>query len=166
MEATFSNLHLIAPDEITDLRMLRKLAREGRLYLDTSPSVSHSYDVAVDSALAYISQIDSYACPHALPFLPDLWRTILTHPQLNDKLIIQKGPHEGELNRYRLMYLVSYMLEAGIYEGVSALQLHHVLEHTKEKDAIYRGQMLYAMERSQLRILRGIVTDFFNNLLD
>lgn len=101
-----------------------------------------------------------------MPAITTLRRTILTHPQLNDKLTIEKGPNEGQLNRYRMMYLVTCLLEAGIYVGASALQLHHILEHTRKKDAIYRRQMKYAMERTQLRVLREIISDFRKKYMD
>lgn len=162
---THSNLRPLAVDEITDLRKLRRLAREERLYLDTTPSTSSVDMEAVERALTYISQIDSHAHPHAMPSISILWRRILTHPMLCDKLTIQKGRQEGELNRYRLMYLVTYLLEADIYVGVSALQLHHMLEHTNKKDAIYRGQMMYALEMDQQRVLRDIISDFRKNFM-
>lgn len=165
MEATNPNFRPLTVEEITDLRKLRRLAREGRLYLDTTPAASSADMEAVERALAYVSQIDSHAHPHAIPSISILWRNILTHPMLNDKLIIQKGRHEGELNRYRLMYLVTYLLEADIYVGVSALRLHHTLEHTNKKDAIYRGQMKYAMEMKQLRVLRDIISNFRKNFM-
>lgn len=166
MEANITNFRPLKVEEITDLRTLRRLAREGRLYLDVTPAETSADVEAIERAMQYVSQIDSHAHPHAIPSISTLWRTILTHPQLNDKLTIQKGPHEGQLNRYRLMYLVTYLLEAGIYVGVSALRLHHTLEHTNKKDAIYRGQMKYAMERSQLRVLRSIIADFRQKFLD
>lgn len=163
MEANTPNLRPVRPEDITDVRTLRRLAREGRLYLDVSPQTTNPTEEAVERALEYVGQIDQYAHPHVVPYISILWRKILTDPILNDKLIIQKGRHEGELNRYRLMYLVTYLLEADIYHGVSALRLHHVLEHTTRKDSIYYGQMKYAMEMSQLRHLRGIIAEFRTN---
>lgn len=160
MEANHKNLRPLLPEEICDVRLLRRLAREGRLYLDESPATIDVQAEAVERALEYVGQINQYAHPCAIPHISELWNEILTDPQLNDKLIIQKGRHEGELNRYRLMYLVTFLLEAGIYHRTTALRLHHVLEHTTKKDNIYKGQMKYAMEFKQMRHLSRVVSEF------
>lgn len=160
MEANH-NFKPVRPEDIIDVRSLRRLAREGRLYLLGTPLDSKSNEeYAVERALEYVSQIEQYAHTCAKPYLSALWHQILTDSRLNDKLTMQKGQNEGELNRYRLMYLVTYLLESGIYCGVTALRLHHILEHTNRKDNIYKGQMLYAMNSTQLRIMRGIIAEF------
>lgn len=167
MEATnFSNLRPIRPEDIIDVRTLRRYAREGRLYLYIMPHGAMPEADVVERALEYVGQIDQYAHPHVKPYISILWRQILTDPELNDKLTMQRGQSEGELNRYRMMYLVTYLLEAGIYVGVSALRLHHVLEHTTKKDAIYRNQMNYAMIPRQTRHLRTLIAEFRTKYMD
>lgn len=166
MEANHTNLLQVRPEDILDVRTLRRYAREGKLFLDITPQAVQPEADVVERALAYVGQIDQYAHPHVKPYISILWRQILTEPELNDKLTIQKGQSEGELNRYRLMYLVTYLLEAGIYVGVSALRLHHTLEHTNKKDAIYRGQMNYAMLSHQTRRLRALIAEFRTKYMD
>lgn len=156
MEAT--NLQPVLPEDF-DVQLLRRLAREGRLYFDPcepSPEV-----ISLDrqqEILQYVSEIDDCVSPEYAPYLSQIWMHIVTDDSLNQQLFITKGRNQGQANRYRMMAIVSVLLEMGVYARHNTLlMLHHRLEHTTRKDSIYTSRLNYALQHSEILHLRHYV---------
>jgi len=149
----------VRPEDF-DVRLLRRLAREGRLYFDiTEPDPVQSAESRLQQVLRYVEAIHQCASPDYIAYIADIWRCIISDPVLNDRLFIQKGRHQGETNRYRVMAIVTVLYERGVYESqrYSLLDLHHRLENTTRKDSVYSSRLNYALTNPQCRYMAKVI---------
>lgn len=161
MEAKLSTLQPVRTEDF-DVRLLRQLAREGRLYFDPNePSVAIRDEDRQQEILQYVSEIDDCVTPAYVPFISLIWKRIISDDQLNDQLFISKGRHQGEANRYRVMAIVNVLYEMGVYahHTYTLLDLHHRLEHTTHKDSVYTSRLNYALTRQQSLLLRRAIKE-------
>lgn len=161
MEAKFSK---VRPEDF-DVRLLRRLAREGRLYFDPNepPEALREKD-RQQEILQYVSEIDDCVTPAYVPFISLIWKRIICDDRLNDRLFISKGRHQGQANRYRVMAIVNVLYEMGVYahNTYTLLDLHHRLEHTTCKDSVYTSRLNYALTHHQCVHLRGAVKEILS----
>ena len=135
-----------------DARTLRRMAREGRLYFTAKPQVRTAAEPdGEETLIEYVSAISRCATPSYAHCITQIWQCIARDPKLNERLFIEKGRHQDELNRYRVMAIVTVLLEKNVYckETYTVLQLHHILERTDKKDSIYTSRLNYAMSISE-----------------
>lgn len=161
MEATKTTLRQVRPEDL-DVRLLRQLAREGRLYFDPNePSEAIRSEERQQEILQYVSEIDDCVTPAYVPFISLIWKRIISDDRLNDRLFISKGRHQGQANRYRVMAIVNVLYEMGVYahNTYTLLDLHHRLEHTTHKDSVYTSRLNYALTRQQAVLLRRVIKE-------
>lgn len=164
MEAKILNLQPILPEDF-DVRLLRSLAREGRLYFDANePTDLIRQADRQQEVLGYVSAINEYASRAYVPYITSLWLAIIDDPVLNDNLFLQKGRHQGMVNRYRVLAIVTILLENGVYDrSHTLLELHHRLQHTTRKDSVYSSRLNYALSHTQCMHLRRLAKNFLDN---
>ena len=165
MEAKNQKLCPILPEDI-DVQWLRRLAREGRLYYD---ACEVSEEVILEDqqqqVLSYVEAIAPCASRAYEHYINNIWRRIVEDEELNDQLFIKKGRHQGMLNRYRIMAIVTVLLEMGVYdrEEFSLIALHYRLENVRKKTSIYTSRLNYAMKRQEIMHLKRVVKEISEN---
>lgn len=167
MEAKKLKLCPILPEDI-DVQRLRRLAREGRLYYDANEASKEA--VMADhlhQVLSYVEAIAPCASRAYEHELINIWQRIVEDVELNGQLFIQKGRHQGLLNRYRVMAIVSVLLEIGVYDHdeFSLIALHYRLENVRKKTSIYTSRLNYAMKRQEIRRLSSVVKELTKKIM-
>lgn len=154
MEATKK----IVPVETFDLNLLQQAFAEGRLFIMPAESSAEELrEKRILAILDYVSRIDDCASSAYVPFITPLWRTVIDDPLLNANLFLQKGRNQGRVNRYRVLAIVTVLLEIGVYDqSHTLLELHHRLQNTTRKDSVYTSHLNYALIRSQRVHLRRL----------
>ena len=161
MEAKNQKLCPILPEDI-DVQWLRRLAREGRLYYDACEvSEEVILEDQLQQVLSYVEAIAPCASRAYEHYINIIWRCIAEDEELNDQLFIKKGRHQGLLNRYRIMAIVTVLLEMGVYdrEEFSLIALHYRLENVRKKTSIYTSRLNYAMKRQEISRLKRVVKE-------
>ena len=159
MRVNQKDLQPVLPEDF-DVRRLRQLAREGRLYFNPKePTETYKIEQRQALVLHYVEAINACVSPTEMPYITRIWKRIVSDPILNDRLFIQKGHNQGQLNRYRVMAIVTVLHEKNIYANgcFTLLQLHHRLEQTSQKDSIYTSRLNYALTRKQSRYLDSVM---------
>lgn len=141
------------------------LARQGRLFYDANiPCVKQSEADRIQLVRQYVSAIDRCASAKYSAIIADLWPEIVKDPGLNANLFIVKGRNKGSLNRYRILAIVTMLLEFGVYNSgqYTVLALHNLLENVDKKTSIYKSCLKYSLSNKERSSLKRLVISLIN----
>lgn len=142
-----------------DTALLRRAAREGRLFIAPAAAAQPDRQQLVDSILAYVRPIEGYSlCPR----VGDIWDAVLHDRRLEPLFFFTRySGSRGEVNWYRVTALVCLMRECGVYrQDIPAVRLHCILEGTSRRTNRYNGMGRYLFEGVHIRALREILNRF------
>ena len=147
-----------------DITLLRRAAREGRLFIapegsDPGKPNPDNRQQLVASILAYVQPIAEYS---SCPRVGEIWEAVLHDDRLAPLFFFTRySSSRGKVNWYRVTALVCFMREYGIYNNeLPAQQLHCILEGTQKRTNRYTGMNRYLFEVAQIRVLREILNKF------
>ena len=83
--------------------------------------------------------------PEWQPYIQALWTTLLDDPLFTPQLVLQKGKHQGMLNRYLVTNIVDCLRAMKIYQCESLLELHKKMEGVDKKNSIYKNAGMYCL---------------------
>lgn len=152
--------HKIQPvrPEDFDAEALKQAAEEGRLFIVPSPrSLSITLKNNARQVLLYVAPLRAHTNKTYYAHHRGLWKKIVNHPDFFGRFTIQKGKNEGSMNKYFIMSIVDCLKNLGFYQEVTSLQLHRILEQTDTRNKYYNNMGQYALERSDVRILRELL---------
>ena len=135
--------HPVDPEKI-DYQQFLELAKSGNLYFVKYPKKSTmSRNERMNLILDYVARIHCYASADFAPYIADMWNEIVWDPRIFPKLFIVKGDNKGQINRYRILAYVNYLLNKGVYNE-SLVTLYQQLEENEGEDKYYHGSGSYA----------------------
>ena len=135
-----------------NIAALRRAAREGRLYI--VPAVECETNVEQE-VLTYVSRIAEYAAPPYRECIGEVWRRIVSHPQLSS-LIGSMKP----FNKYAVTDIAIFLCNRGLYNFDKAVALHLQLEGIEKRNKYYTSRTYYAPNaKPLLAILKELEND-------
>ena len=161
-----THLWRVHPEDF-DAEKLLAAAREGRLYVDMTDeetAVEQLLKQRKREALDYVNSIDKYVVPEWQPHIKMLWTMLLDDPLFTPLLVLQKGKHQGLLNRYLVTNIVFHLQVLNVYQCNSLIELHKKLEGVNEKNSIYKSAGLYSLSSTQRQRLRQLKESLFASL--
>lgn len=135
-----------------NIAALRRAAREGRLYI--APAVECETNVEQE-VLRYVNRIAEYAAPPYRECIGEVWRRIVSDPDLAPLLESRKEA----FNKYAVTAICVCLYENGIYEFTSATAMHLQLECSATRNKYYKNCSYYAPGREAIRILHSILNE-------
>ncbi len=134
-----------------DVQALQKAAQSGTLFIAVEEESVNSISLS-----DYVRSIEEFAALEYKAKVRTIWRKI-EESDLFD-LTMVKGKHKGELCRYRVMGLVTYLCNQGVYVG-TPLRLFYKLEQTGKKTSIYTNsaKLEYAVKDNQRPFLKQLL---------
>lgn len=149
-----SSLRRLLPEEF-DAVLLKKLAEEGRVYVDMPKVVDEG--AYLKDVLNYVSAIKEFASDEWKNKIDDLWQMIVEDEDFSCFLMMQKGKDAGGMNRYAVTSIVYRMKNRGIYRNdVSMLALHLRLECVNQKNKYYTSCCNYELTQSMRKRLNQL----------
>lgn len=131
--------------------VLRRAAREGRLYIE--PAVECEINVE-EHVLKYVTAIEANVTSPYRDIIREVWRLIVNHPQIAPMVRSIKP-----FNKYTVTAIAIYLNNQGCYAFGTATALHLQLEHTKKRNRYYTSGAYYEPDRKALRqILQEVKT--------
>ena len=125
-----------------DIAALRRAARAGRLFV----MPAHECETNVEQeVLAYVNRIAEQAAPPYRSSIDDVWRRIVSHPQLAP-LIGSMKP----FNKYTVTDIAIFLCNQGLYTFDKAVTLHLQLEGI-EKRIIPVGPTMHPKQSSYMQ---------------
>ena len=156
----------VRPEDF-DVETLMAAAREGRLYIDETDNETALSQLLLQrqhEALDYVSAIEEFVVPEWLPNIKVLWTKLLDDPLFTPNLVLQKGKHQGMLNKYLVTNIVFHLQVLNVYQCNSLIELHKKLEGVSEKNSIYKNARMYSLSTTQRQRLRELKGTFFASL--
>ena len=138
-----------------DIAALRRAAREGRLYIVPAPECETNMEQEV---LAYVSRIADYAAPPYGECIDEVWRRIVSHPDLAPLLESRKAP----FCKYRVTVIAIYLRNKGVYDIDTDTRLHQLLEGLgkNERNRYYTCKAQYPLSPRDINRLSAIIRAF------
>jgi len=138
-----------------DIAALRRAAREGRLYIVPAPECEISVEQEV---LAYVSRIADYAVPPYRECISEVWRRIVSHPDLVPLLESRKA----SFCKYRVTVIAIYLRNKGVYDIDTDTRLHQLLEglEKNERNRYYTCKAQYPLTARVINRLSAIIRAF------
>lgn len=138
-----------------DIAVLRRAAREGRLFVMPAPECETSVEQEV---LAYVSRIADYAAPPYGECIDEVWRHIVSHPDLAPLLESRKEP----FCKYRVTVIAIYLRNKGVYDINTDTRLHQLLEGLgkNERNRYYTCKAQYSLTPLDINRLSAIIRAF------
>lgn len=150
------------PYEDFDLEALRLACKEGRLFMQPKKeSIEKVWKDNAKQVLTYIHPLHPYASECFRPYLQQLWKEIVYHPQLIQHFTIRQGKNEGKINKYFITYLVEFLRNWHVYDCRYSVQLHLVLENTQKRNKYYTGKQNYDLSDSEKMIIKGFLMKYY-----
>ena len=147
-----------------DITILRRAAREGKLFIASDASAlqeqtTFNRQQLVVSILTYVQPIDVYS---SCPRVGDIWRAVLQDPRLAPLFFFSRYIRSrGKVNWYRVTALVCLLREMGVYnKDIPAQKLHCILEGTQYRTNRYTGMNRYLFEHAHIRALSEILNKY------
>ena len=153
----------VTPNDFNEEDVMR-LFREGKLFAEVEQELP-THDVKRE-LLEYVSRIQECCNPQFKDSHERIWLDIF-HSEAFD-LVMKKGARRGELNKYRVMALVTYLFNNNLYNGSrSPLQLYYKLENTTKKGNFYTNACkdVYAINDQQRPILKRLLQKYNKMIL-
>jgi len=160
------NLWRVRPEDF-DAEKLMAAAQEGRLYIDETDNATALAQQLMQcqrEALVYVGTIEEFVVPEWMPHIKTLWTTLLVDPLFTPHLVLQKGKHQGMLNKYLVTSIVFHLQVLGVYRCSNLLELHKMLEGVNEKNSIYKNARSYSLSTTQKQRLRELKETLFASL--
>ena len=150
MKAMAKQYHPVDPEKI-DYQQFLELAKSGNLYFVKYPKKIPVYTTEpVSQLLEYVARISPYASSNFAPWIADLWNDIVWNPRIFPLFFIRKGKDAGEINRYRVLAYVNFLLNKGVYDQRRSLTfLHLQLEGIERTNQYYSAYSNYAPDKSE-----------------
>lgn len=155
METTIKR---VTPNDFNEEDVTR-LFREGKLFTEVEHKLPTRDDVKSE-LLEYVSRIQECCNPQFKDSHERIWLDIF-HSEAFD-LVMKKGARRGELNKYRVMALVIFLFNKGVYNSESPLKLYYKLEGTDKKGPVYTNASrdVYAVNDQQRPILKMLLQKY------
>lgn len=121
-------------------------------------------DESKNELLAYVSKIDMYAVPAYTHAIQDVWRAIVEDDKFQECLFMQKTKNRGRMNKYKIINVVQYLTERGMYiqdEDFTLIDLYYVLRGEHVKDSVFTGKSNYGLRPSERKKLKELIEIFF-----
>ena len=110
MNVMAKHYHPVDPEKI-NYQQFVELTKSGILYFVKYPKKIPVYTTEpVSQLLEYVARISPYASSNFAPWIADLWNDIFRDPRVFPKFFLQKGEDAGEINRYRILAYVNFLL--------------------------------------------------------
>ena len=148
----------VTPNDFNEEDVMR-LFREGKLFTEVEQELP-THDVKRE-LLEYVSPLKEMCTPQYRANHEQIWLDIINSDDFD--LVMKKGARRGELNKYRVMALVTYLFYNNLYNGSSSpLQLYYKLENTTKKGSIYTssGNDEYAVQDCQRVTLNKVLKKY------
>ena len=143
-------------------KQVLELAKSRKLYFVKSPNKIPVYTTEpVSQLLEYVARISPYASSNFAPWIADLWNDIFRDPRVFPKFFLQKGEDAGEINRYRILAYVNFLLYQRVYEQ-NLIDLYHQLEGSECEERYYSGNSSYAPDKSEQTRLEQLYETYKN----
>lgn len=156
METTIKR---VTPKDFNEEDVMR-LFREGKLFTEVEHQLPTRDEVKAE-LLEYVSPLKEMCTPQYRANHEQIWLDIINSDDFD--LVMKKGARRGELNKYRVMALVTYLFNKDLYGGSkSPLQLYYKLENTTKKGSIYTssGNDEYAVQDCQRVTLNKVLKKY------
>lgn len=137
-----------------------RLFREGKLFTEEEHQLPTRDEVKAE-LLEYVSPLKEMCTPQYRANHEQIWLDIFNSEDFD--LVMKKGARRGELNKYKVMALVTYLFNKDLYGGSkSPLQLYYKLENTTKKGSIYTssGNDEYAVQDCQRVTLNKVLKKY------
>ena len=160
METTIKR---VTPKDFNEEDVMR-LFREGKLFTEVEQELP-TRDVKRE-LLEYVSPLKEMCTPQYRANHEQIWLDIINSDDFD--LVMKKGARRGELNKYRVMALVTYLFNNNLYNGSrSPLQLYYKLENTTKKGNFYTNACkdVYAINDQQRPILKRLLQKYNKMIL-
>ena len=163
MNVMAKHYHPVDPEKINYQQFL-ELAKSRKLYFVKSPNKIPVYTTEpVSQLLEYVARISPYASSNFAPCIADLWNDIVWHPRIFPLFFIRKGKDAGEINRYRVLAYVNFLLNKGVYDQRRSLTfLHLQLEGIERTNQYYSAYSNYAPDKSEQTRLEQLYETYKN----
>ena len=163
MNVMAKHYHPVDPEKINYQQFL-ELAKSRKLYFVKSPNKIPVYTTEpVSQLLEYVARISPYASSNFAPCIADLWNDIVWNPRIFPLFFIRKGKDAGEINRYRVLAYVNFLLNKGVYDQRRSLTfLHLQLEGIERTNQYYSGNSSYAPDKSEQTRLEQLYETYKN----
>ena len=148
----------VTPNDFNEEDVMR-LFREGKLFAEVEQELP-THDVKRE-LLEYVSRIQECCNPQFKDSHERIWLDIFNSCDFD--LVMKKGARRGELNKYKVMALVTYLFNKNLYNGsMSPLQLYYKLENTTKKGNFYTNasKEVYAINDQQRPILKRLLQKY------
>ena len=149
----------VTPKDFNEEDVMR-LFREGKLFTEVEKELPTHDDVKRE-LLEYVSRIQECCNPQFKDSHERIWLDIFNSCDFD--LVMKKGARRGELNKYKVMALVTYLFNKNLYNGsMSPLQLYYKLENTTKKGNFYTNASkdVYAINDQQRPILKRLLQKY------
>ena len=153
----------VTPKDFNEEDVMR-LFREGKLFTEVEQELP-TRDVKRE-LLEYVSRIQECCNPQFKDSHERIWLDIFNSCDFD--LVMKKGARRGELNKYKVMALVTYLFNKNLYNGsMSTLQLYYKLENTTKKGNFYTNASkdVYAINDQQRPILKRLLQKYNKMIL-
>lgn len=161
METTIKR---VTPKDFNEEDVMR-LFREGKLFTEVEHQLPTRDEVKAE-LLEYVSPLKEMCTPQYRANHEQIWLDIINSDDFD--LVMKKGARRGELNKYRVMALVTYLFNNNLYNGSrSPLQLYYKLENTTKKGNFYTNACkdVYAVNDQQRPILKMLLQKYNKMIL-
>ena len=161
METTIKR---VTPKDFNEEDVMR-LFREGKLLIEVEQELPTREEVKAE-LLEYVSPLKDLCTPQYRENHEQIWLDIF-HSDGFD-LVMKKGARRGELNKYKVMALFTYLFNKNLYNGsMSPLQLYYKLENTTKKGNFYTNASkdVYAINDQQRPILKRLLQKYNKMIL-
>ncbi len=148
------HLQEVRPEDF-NIAALRRAAREGRLYIVPAPERKTNIEHEV---LTYVSRIAEQAAPPYRECIGEVWRRIVSHPDLVPLLESRKA----SFCKYRVTVIAIYLRNKGVYDIDTDTRLHQLLEglEKNERNRYYTCKAQYPLTARDINRLSAIIRAF------
>ena len=151
----------ITAEEVLDLW------KAGKLFVETERlSDEELLARCQQEALSYVSAIDDYATPEWRPHINKVWKSIVEDYMFEEGLVMKKGLMQGRLNKYIITNIVFHLHALDIYQCTALVDLHKKLEAVSERNNIYKGAIMYPLNKIQRLRLRELKEIYKSKMID
>lgn len=111
-----------------------------------------------EEVLAYVSRITEQAAPPYRECIDEMWRRIVSHPDLTPLLESRKAP----FCKYRVTVIAIYLRNKGVYDIDTDTRLHQLLEglEKNERNRYYTCKAQYSLTARDINRLSAIIRAF------
>lgn len=140
---------------------LRRLCKNGRLFVKKGgEQTSMERKQTRSDIMKYVSRTDECASETFSSRIHGIWRGIVYNERLYPTLLYKKGKKSGEMNPLRIMAIVDFLKEEGVYrQELRQTEMINRIEGASGNKYICKGLSSYCPNPEEIRIIRGIIAE-------